>query len=482
MELAKNLLKDNKTILILSVFIISAIILGFLVDHDGELLFLSPIIGFTIIYLFFFKKYISYFLIIFLNLVPFVFPLANIESPFTPGKTADIPFYEMIAPLLGLSVFFTFLAKKDKLASSPLNIPLLFWFLLIFINYFRNPLFLQDLRGDRATGLLYRVFYFSLLDIIFYFSTISILKSKEQIKQVFRMIFIVTIITMLLNFIRLFLVFDIPGLNDQATGWDITRQSTLFGYLARIRILGFIGLSCFLFLLCFRSLNFPKSIRFMLYTISILAIVLSGERAPFISMIIALLVFFLIKRKIAKMLSLAFIALTILVSSSLFMHDLPLVAKRTFAFSLAEDSIDAGSLAGRLNLWRTVLNVALESPIVGIGFGREWEYIPYTMDPELRNVVGNPHNDYLDIFMHLGIIGLLFYLSLCVVSLKTAWSIYKKIQDKFLKEVILWIILSLIGLYARFFTGAGYQAPFLYFILGIITVVYNASAKYPPKT
>ena len=76
------------------------------------------------------------------------------------------------------------------------------------------------------------------------------------------------------------------------------------------------------------------------------------------------------------------------------------------------------TLTGRTGLWKDLLNNAAKSPVFGVGFGAFWVgrmgYDMYPLDnwsrvtPEWRP--GEGHNGYIDVYVDLGIIGLVLML------------------------------------------------------------------------
>ncbi|GIV87329.1 MAG: O-antigen polymerase [Chloroflexus sp.] len=87
------------------------------------------------------------------------------------------------------------------------------------------------------------------------------------------------------------------------------------------------------------------------------------------------------------------------------------------------------SLTGRVPLWQTLIPIGMSSPLLGYGFGAFWidptQMLP--LDMALMRVrfgwAGHAHNGYLDLWLELGVIGLL--LALLIIF----WIMYKSFQQ-----------------------------------------------------
>jgi hypothetical protein len=90
---------------------------------------------------------------------------------------------------------------------------------------------------------------------------------------------------------------------------------------------------------------------------------------------------------------------------------------QTFCFEvLGRDA----SMSGRDHLWSSVLEAGLQSPLFGNGYGAFW------IEGRGRELVGtwNPrqaHNSYLDVFVDLGVLGLLVVVVIVHYKLLTSW-------------------------------------------------------------
>jgi O-antigen ligase len=106
-----------------------------------------------------------------------------------------------------------------------------------------------------------------------------------------------------------------------------------------------------------------------------------------------------------------------------------------------QNNLNAAS-SGRLNIWRHNIQVFLDSSIpqklLGRGLGIEARR---NIDPKQN--VWAPHNNFLNLLMSLGVIGLLMYLTLLVVLL---WDIYMSELNMGFKCLFAGIIVSTIAM------------------------------------
>lgn len=429
---------------------------------------------FVILIIFLFKPDTAFYIAFFLFLVTFTVPL-GFASPYTPGKTADMPIYQVLIPLLFISIMMKKIIKKESIIkSSPLNIPLIMWFGLIFVTYFRNPIFLEDLFGSKPTGQLYHLLYFTMLDICFYVSVVDFIKKESQIKRIIKMMFIIFTVVVLISIVRLFLKFEIPGLTDYS--WRVHHSATFA--ISRIGVLGSYSTLGMLTLLCFHSLNLPKNLRLMLGLLFIFGVILSGGRVAALSMLLVIMLYLVVKKKRIRFFGLIVSILIFFLIAIAGLSPFSIYNLRIFQI-LPGPTPGGYSTQGRLLMWNLSLNLIKQSPIFGIGYGSNmWNYIAFSKNPVVENVAGaSSHNLYLSILVNFGLIGLAFFLWLWISCLKTVRKLYKNYKNGFMKELTLWVTLYLISRFvASFFEGSPYDI-FRFFLFGVVTAVYTLQRK-----
>ena len=80
------------------------------------------------------------------------------------------------------------------------------------------------------------------------------------------------------------------------------------------------------------------------------------------------------------------------------------------------------TLTGRTDgIWEPLFEIAMNNPILGVGFGGFW--VTYMVFPKM--VINEAHNGYLDVFLELGLVGLILLFFLIFSFLKIAIKNYK---------------------------------------------------------
>jgi O-antigen ligase len=107
------------------------------------------------------------------------------------------------------------------------------------------------------------------------------------------------------------------------------------------------------------------------------------------------------------------------------------------------------SVRVRFQMWDEAIKLFERSPIIGIGV-RNFPhiYIPEAIVPGRSKYLDHAHSNYLHVLATTGIIGLVVYLSICFVTLKTAWVQYKSDPDRsgFDRSVALGILAATVSL------------------------------------
>jgi exopolysaccharide production protein ExoQ len=84
----------------------------------------------------------------------------------------------------------------------------------------------------------------------------------------------------------------------------------------------------------------------------------------------------------------------------------------------------SGTLTGRLEIWQKVTELASERPWFGLGWISYWApwVEPYkSLDTKVGLPVMHAHNAWLDVWLQLGIIGLVFFVVLALMTLQRVW-------------------------------------------------------------
>lgn len=194
----------------------------------------------------------------------------------------------------------------------------------------------------------------------------------------------------------------------------------------------------------------------------LLGFILSYSRAAWLSLIVAIGVYVVVKLKIRfKPLFITFIA--ILVLFFLFQNRIFMMMEqnseqssadfRTHISSMSNITTDASNLE-RINRWNCAIQMFSDKPVFGFGPGTYmFKYAPY-QQKENRTIIstnsadgGNAHSEYLGPLAESGLFGMLTYLLIIGFVLYIAVQAYTRLNEKRLKSLVLAALVSLTTYY-----------------------------------
>jgi O-antigen ligase len=186
-----------------------------------------------------------------------------------------------------------------------------------------------------------------------------------------------------------------------------------------------------------------KRILIIFPVIAFLAIIASQTRSAWIAALFIIFLAFLITNR--KYLAYAIIAV-FLISLFIFVA-VPDVQSRF------ESIFDPAKNEGRLNIWRTSFEIFKENMIVGVGHGNFDKFFDVNRVPGFYDAQGHAHNDYLNIAVLNGIVGLAAWLGMWIFWFLRSFRVYRLQKLKqFDRTLILGGIFSISGiLFASFF-------------------------------
>lgn len=125
--------------------------------------------------------------------------------------------------------------------------------------------------------------------------------------------------------------------------------------------------------------------------------------------------------------------------------------------SMSNITSDASNLE-RLNRWGAAIRMFKERPVFGFGPGTYmFKYAPYQLSKD-RTIIstnmgdlGNAHSEYLGPLAESGLMGMLTFILFIIVVLYTAVNTYTRLDDGYLKGVVLMAFLGLVTYYAHGF-------------------------------
>lgn len=196
-----------------------------------------------------------------------------------------------------------------------------------------------------------------------------------------------------------------------------------------------------------------------LWVIITAALILSYTRAAWISVVLSLgvLSFVLLKIKLKYILLLAILGILYLTGQrTAIIHKMEnnrQVSSATLSEhvkSISNITTDESNLE-RLNRWNAAFRMFRERPVFGFGPGTYmFKYAPYQRAADKTSIstdfgdMGNAHSEYIGPLVESGVFGSLSFILICIISLITGFNVYYKLQDKHLKQIVLFLLLGFI--------------------------------------
>ena len=235
------------------------------------------------------------------------------------------------------------------------------------------------------------------------------------------------------------------------------------------RSLGVSLISAFFLFNLFKS----KLLKFALILMTpffIYPILISGSRAPFLGVILALIFYIFLKPNISGKKKIVLLPLGIILILSFFLLSKSMVASRL----TAPTRVDLLSTYSRLIAWNHALKCFLGSPLFGIGTGGF--YLKFVFI-----IIIYPHNLFLELASETGIIGLLLILSFVYFSIKYGLSNLKNEYHKnsFLYQQLSITTLTLFcfTLWNAMFSGDIIHNEIVWFCAGLVWVLHSSSEQ-----
>ena len=248
------------------------------------------------------------------------------------------------------------------------------------------------------------------------------------------------------------------GITDkQAAHWVMNpfyRDHTSYGAVLAMIIFPYIGMN----IMKGRTFLSNLGVGFVA-VILLIALVLSYTRAAWISVFISLffLGIILLRIKFKYLAILGVITLFIAFSNQQYILKKFERTESESSDNLSEHlqsvtniATDASNME-RINRWASAIRMFKEKPMLGWGPGTYmFKYAPFQHSSQRTEIstnfgnLGNAHSEYIGPLSESGVFGMLSMVIIVVLSLITAFRVYRKIDDKQLKRMVLSLILGYI--------------------------------------
>lgn len=232
----------------------------------------------------------------------------------------------------------------------------------------------------------------------------------------------------------------------------------------------------------------------------LLGLVLSYSRAAWISIVVMLGVYCIMKFKIKAKYILSVVifgSLIFVLFQNTIIQDLSKNSQDSSAnigdhiTSMSNISTDASNVE-RLNRWACAFRMFADSPFVGFGPGTyQFEYSAYQKSFQLSTIstnegnLGNSHSEYFGPLAESGVLGMASVILLFALVIYTGIKVYKRAEDKSVSTLALFITLALITYYFHgflndFLDTDKLSVPFWFLTACIVSldIYYPKNGKY----
>jgi exopolysaccharide production protein ExoQ len=125
------------------------------------------------------------------------------------------------------------------------------------------------------------------------------------------------------------------------------------------------------------------------------------------------------------------------------MFQSPVMDQSVVAAGIAASGRDA-TLTGRTELWSDLWTIASNQPLVGVGYGAFWVGNTHGLWERHSWQPSQGHNGYLDVYLELGVLGVILFLALIIASIR---SLLKRLVTNFEQAALHLTWLSVIVLH-----------------------------------
>jgi O-antigen ligase len=385
-------------------------------------------------------------------LVPFSVPLKT----FVPGLEFNI---DLPTEPIFVGILFIFILKQlqdryfdTKLLKHPVSIALYIYLFWKFVTVFTSTMPIVSLKAFIASLWFIVPFYFLISQLF--------KKDKRKIYNFLWLYIIPFIIIIIYTLIK----HSARGFTQSTANFIVNpfyNDHTSYGAVLAMFIPVLIG---FVF-----SKDLKKYVRgwsFVVLVLFIVALIFSYTRAAWVSMLVGLGVYIILKLKI-KLKYILTVAVVMLGLFFAFQEQIfmSLSGNRQDSStdfsehikSISNITTDASNLE-RINRWNCAVRMFEEKPIFGWGPGTyQFNYAPFQFSYEKTIVstnagdYGNAHSEYLGELSESGLLGMLSFTALIIIIVVTGVRSYQRAKSKLIKTLSMSLLIGLITYLAHAF-------------------------------
>ena len=350
------------------------------------------------------------------------------------------------------------LSGRLNLARTPLNLPILLYAAALVIAVILSPFKMHSLSAFKEEWLL----------LIFFLIVNNVKKEGEMEK-------LLTILIAVSTLVGLYAVWQHYSGMDLYRGASLEPRGSVFlslGFFSHHLTFGGYLMLTFLLasvlLLHAKRSGLRRIIDFCAPIVLGLCLVFSYARSAWLGVVMGILAFGVLKGGkfiLLMMVGICVLALLIYVVE-------PTSWDRVKEVNLSKDQPEST----RIRLWQTSLAMIKKSPIWGVGLGGWGVLFDEYKVEGVYAATCHPHNDYLNVAVNTGLLGLLAYLSIWAVFLySTVRSVRKNTSRRLARSVQMGGAVAIVaflfaGLLQCYYTDAEVNM-LVMFILGLTTVL-----------
>ena len=410
------------------------ILFGFIVTFFISLfIFINYVYDYTLS-----VSFLSFYILVLLSLfnLKWVWLLIIFLTPFSIeifipqfSFATQFPTEPLIATVILVWILRTLLNKNITFAASSFNIPIIIFFSICIISLIKSDYLLYSIKG-----LITLLFYI----LIGYFFALNNVKNKKDVERV------------ILLLIFLSLIFSIFGIYNHFFSKDLFLQNITKGvprpffpehgsYAAFITF----GFAFALNLGLNPKNNLLTWIFRICAAIIFTGIILSFTRAAWLGALFLIVFSFwftLLKKFSVKNI---FILLMIILIFCLIIYLLVLNTDILVHFFSIYDISNLSNLE-RFNRWAAAIKMFKDSPVLGVGYdtytSNYYYYRNVNYSTLLSSAFMGVHSEFLKVLSETGLLGFISFILLLSVFFREGFKVYNRINDLFLKLIILGII------------------------------------------
>jgi len=348
-----------------------------------------------------------------------------------------------------------FLEKKFHLARNPLNIPIIAFLLVAGVGVVTGVDFKHSLKG-----------YTTLCWMVIFFLTVNNVRDITQFRKLMGILILIITVAGAYGIFQHFARIDLFG-NVKYLQKSLVRSP---GFFNSPQTFGNYILQAFPMVIALSFYSKTKKEKRWLQLSSLIvlaAIIFSYVRGVWLGLVGGLILMAILKSR--KLLALA---LTGIVVGSLFLVFLP---SSKFTQRVMKTFGSERSVGDRIYFWEGSLRIIRDYPITGLGWEGFRKIYPRYKPAEGTQLACHAHNNFLDIAVDSGLLGLGIFLWLLTVIYKVALQIFKGVEGGYFKGIA-WGFLGsftafLIAGLSQYNFGDSEVVMLFYFLLGMVMVV-----------